>query len=219
MIPQVCAAMMGTIAFSLLFGVPRKYYIWCGLIGGAGWAVYVLASGYVSGAGASFAATVVVIFLSRAAAVVNRCPVTIFLISGIFPLVPGAGIYWTVYYLVTEQLGLAVYTGYEAVKAAVAIVLGIVFVFECSGGWRKHSLKFHKVRPAAGAFTHGSLLEAVCFNYHLFVWEFERLEYIDGPSEKKVVDVAGTLPYYDGIALCVAADDETDAVNREEPTV
>lgn len=134
MIPQVCAAMMGTIAFSLLFGVPRKYYIWCGLIGGAGWAVYVLASGYVSGAGASFAVTVVVIFLSRAAAVVNRCPVTIFLISGIFPLVPGAGIYWTVYYLVTEQLGLAVYTGYEAVKAAVAIVLGIVFVFELPQG-------------------------------------------------------------------------------------
>ena len=59
---------------------------------------------------------------------------TIFLISGIFPLVPGAGIYWTVYYLVTEQLGLAVYTGYEAVKAAVAIVLGIVFVFELPQG-------------------------------------------------------------------------------------
>ena len=39
-------------------------------------------------AGASLAATVVVIFLSRAAAVVNRCPVTPFLISGIFP--PGA---------------------------------------------------------------------------------------------------------------------------------
>lgn len=34
----------------------------------------------------------------------------------------------------TEQLGLAVYTGYEAVKAAVAIVLGIVFVFELPQG-------------------------------------------------------------------------------------
>lgn len=134
MIPQVCAAMIGTISFSLLFGVPRKYYIWCGLIGGAGWAVHVLASSYISGAGASFAATVVVLFLSRAAAVRNRCPVTIFLISGIFPLVPGAGIYWTVYYLVTEQLGLAVYTGYEAVKAAVAIVLGIVVVLELPQG-------------------------------------------------------------------------------------
>ena len=65
---------------------------------------------------------------------------------------PGAGIYWTVYYLVTEQLGLAVYTGYEAVKAAVAIVLGIVFVFElpqgCSGVWQKHSLKSHHVGPS-----------------------------------------------------------------------
>lgn len=129
MIIQVCAAMIGTIAFSLLFGVPKKFYPWCGIIGGAGWAVYVLASGYCSPSAASFLATVVVIFLSRAAAVRNRCPSTIFLISGILPLVPGAGIYWTVYYLVTEQLRQAVYTGYEAVKAAVAIVLGIVFVF------------------------------------------------------------------------------------------
>lgn len=33
MMPQVCAAMIGTVAFSLLFGVPRKYYPWCGVIG------------------------------------------------------------------------------------------------------------------------------------------------------------------------------------------
>ena len=55
---------------------------------------------------------------------------TVFLISGIFPLVPGAGIYWTAYYLVTGQMGQAVSSGFVAVKAAVAIVLGIVFVFE-----------------------------------------------------------------------------------------
>lgn len=134
MILQICAAMVGTVAFSLLFGVPRRYYPWCGVIGGAGWAVYVPAAAIWGTAGASFAATVVVIFLSRAAAVRNRCPATIFLISGIFPLVPGAGIYWTVYYLVTEQLGPAVHTGYGAVKAAVAIVLGIVAVFELPQG-------------------------------------------------------------------------------------
>ena len=43
--------------------------------------------------------------------------------------------YWTVYYLITEQLRLAVYTGYEAVKVAIAIVLGIVVVFELPQGW------------------------------------------------------------------------------------
>ena len=48
---------------------------------------------------------------------------------------PGAGIYWTVYYLITEQLRLAVYNGYEAVKVAIAIVLGIVVIFELPQGW------------------------------------------------------------------------------------
>ena len=134
MIQEILAAMVGTIAFSLLFGVPRKYYAYCGLIGGAGWGVYSAAGLLWAPAQSALAATIVVILLSRLAAVKERCPVTIFLISGIFPLVPGAGVYWTVYYMVTDQLYLAVQTGYTAVKVAVAIALGIVFVFELPQG-------------------------------------------------------------------------------------
>ena len=134
MIQEILAAMVGTIAFSLLFGVPRKYYACCGLIGGAGWGVYSAAGLLWAPPQSALAATIVVILLSRLAAVKERCPVTIFLISGIFPLVPGAGVYWTVYYMVTDQLYLAVQTGYTAVKVAVAIVLGIVFVFELPQG-------------------------------------------------------------------------------------
>ena len=134
MIQEILAAMVGTIAFSLLFGVPRKYYAYCGLIGGAGWGVYSAAGLLWAPAQSALAATIVVILLSRLAAVKERCPVTIFLISGIFPLVPGAWVYWTVYYMVTDQLYLAVQTGYTAVKVAVAIVLGIVFVFELPQG-------------------------------------------------------------------------------------
>ena len=55
---------------------------------------------------------------------------TVFLTAGIFPLVPGAGIYWTAYYLVTDRPAQAADNGLVAVKAAVAIVLGIVLVFE-----------------------------------------------------------------------------------------
>ena len=134
MIQEILAAMVGTIAFSLLFGVPRKYYAYCGLIGGAGWGVYSAAGLLWAPAQSALAATIVVILLSRLAAVKERCPVTIFLISGIFPLVPGAGVYWTVYYMVTDQLYLAVQTGYTAVKVAVAIVLGIVFAVELPPG-------------------------------------------------------------------------------------
>ncbi len=129
---EIAAAAVGTMAFSLLFGVPKKYYPYCGLIGGAGWLVYALLTdpGLCTAAEATFFATVLVVLLSRFFAVRERCPVTVFLISGIFPLVPGAGIYWTAYYLVTDQLALALSNGFAAVKAAVAIVLAIVIVFE-----------------------------------------------------------------------------------------
>ena len=134
MIIQIAAAMMGTIAFSVLFGVPAVYYFYCGLIGCAGWGVYLTASAGLGAATSALIATMVVIFLSRLAAVWKHCPVTIFLIAGIFPLVPGAGVYWTAYYIVTDQLWPAVETGYAAVKTAVAIVLGIVFIFEIPQG-------------------------------------------------------------------------------------
>lgn len=144
MILQTLAAVAGTVAFSVMFGVPGKFYPYCGMIGGMGWVVYSLLSG--SGTvESSLAATMVVVLLSRIAAVWKRCPVTVFLISGIFPLVPGAYVYWTAYYLVTNQLRLAVENGYMAVKIAFAIVLGIVFVFEIPQSVFRH-LTGHKKR-------------------------------------------------------------------------
>ena len=130
MISEFIAGMLGTMAFSILFGVPSRYYVYCGLIGSGGWIIYSAAVKVLGPAEASLLATMAVIFFSRLVAVWKRCPVTIFLIAGIFPLVPGSGIYWTTYYLVTDQLPLALHTGYQAVKCAMAIVLGIVLIFE-----------------------------------------------------------------------------------------
>ena len=59
---------------------------------------------------------------------------TVFLISGIFPLVPGAGIYWTAYYIVMNDLEQAGQRGFLTLKVAVAIVLSILLVFELPQG-------------------------------------------------------------------------------------
>ena len=129
MMEQLIAAFAGTVAFGFLFGIPRRYFGYCGLCGSVAWGVYVL-SVWGSDVVASFAATVVVTLMSRFLAVWKRCPVTVFLIAGLIPLVPGVGLYWTFYYLVTNQLEQMSPTGLVAVKSACAIVLGIVFVFE-----------------------------------------------------------------------------------------
>lgn len=133
---QVLAAILGTVAFSVLFGAPRKYYLLGGVTGGAAWLIY---SGLLHYAGctateATLLATLGAVFLSRIFAVAKQCPVTIFLVAGLIPLAPGAGIYWTAYYLVTDQLALARSSGFAALKAAFAIVLGIVAMFELPGG-------------------------------------------------------------------------------------
>ena len=133
---ETLAATGGTIAFSLLFGVPGIYYLECGLTGGIGWLLYRLISLYtlLPVTVATFLAAAAVALYSRIAAVRRRCPTTVFLIAGIFPLVPGAGIYWTVYYLVTDEIALARSSGTSALKAAFAIVLAIAAVFELPRG-------------------------------------------------------------------------------------
>ena len=132
MIFELISAAVGTVAFSLLFGVPRKFYLYCGGIGAAGWLMYKLMLEKVglSIAVSVFLATVVIVLLSRYAAVFEKCPATVFLITGIFPVVPGAQIYWATYYLVTDQLYEALDSGFLALKIMISIVLGIVVVFE-----------------------------------------------------------------------------------------
>lgn len=131
MIGQIVAAFFGTVTFALMCGVPWKYRLHCGICGAAGWWLYLfLEQQGCSASEATFFAAVLIIVLARFCAVLGRCPATVFVISGIIPLVPGAGVYWMVHYLVIHRTDLALEHGFEAFKTAVAIVLGIVLVFE-----------------------------------------------------------------------------------------
>ena len=68
--------------------------------------------------------------LARHAAVPSRCPAQLFILCGIFPLVPGAGIFWFTYYLTAGPFPMASESGWTAVKIAIAIVLGIILAME-----------------------------------------------------------------------------------------
>lgn len=134
---QMIAAYLGTVGFSVLFGANRRYYADCGLVGMAGWMVYLLLSstyGVMSVAGSAFFGATVVALGSHLLAVLKRCPVTVFLICGIIPLVPGGGIFWTAYYLVSNQLMLAATTGFTALKVTIAIAGGIIVAASISNG-------------------------------------------------------------------------------------
>ena len=124
---QVLAAAIGVIAFAILFRAPRKYYLDCGIAGGIGWLIYLLVMGQgFSSMVASLVSTLVLTILSRILSVIRLAPVTIFLITSIFTLVPGAGIYYTAYFLMIDNLAMAAMKGVETLKVAGAISLGIL---------------------------------------------------------------------------------------------
>lgn len=126
---QCAVSFAAVVAVAILFHGPRREWVACGLTGMVGWAVYWLAvQGGVSVVAASLLGTFALALLSRVLAVVRRCPVTVFLTGGIFPLVPGAGIYYTVYAFITGDNARALAKGVETLKIAGAIALGIVLV-------------------------------------------------------------------------------------------
>ena len=135
MLVQLASAFIGTMAFAVLFGVPRKYYLDSGFCGMVGWLLYLLLVRYtgLSVPIVVFFATALVAFTAMVQAIVRKCPITVYLICGIFPLVPGAGIFWTTYNLVSEQLGAALHSGITALKVTVAIAFGIILVAELNG--------------------------------------------------------------------------------------
>ena len=128
-------ASTGSLAFAILYNVPRKFYLCAAFTGMAGWFCYYLIVPFTDTAVASFFGAVGVVLVSRIFAVWKKCPITVFLISGIFPLVPGAGVYYTMYYLVSNELTLAAIKGLESLKIAFGIVLGIVFIVTIPKKW------------------------------------------------------------------------------------
>ena len=139
---QLLVSMLATISFAILFTAPKKEVLFCGFTGALGWMVYYLMTTHdLSNVLASMVAALCLTILARCFAVVRKTPVTVYMLSGIFPLVPGAGIYYTAYYLFTGDHAMSGEKGLETLLIAGAIVFGIIFGFAIP-----QSL-FHKLSP------------------------------------------------------------------------
>lgn len=121
-----CLAFFATAAFAYFFNINRYDIFWASLIGAAGWLVFLLVradgvrliGGYMGGA-------LCVGVLSELCAVVLRKPATVYIVPGIIPLVPGGGMYETMFNAVLGNGGLASAKGFLTLIAAGAIAVGI----------------------------------------------------------------------------------------------
>lgn len=129
MLLQIISAFFATAAFSILFYLPKKYIIHSGMTGGFGWFVYLISLILTDDKIIStLTATIIVALTSHLLARIYKTPVTMFLIPGVIPFVPGAGMYQIVTGIVEGNVESTSHYFFETLQIAGAIALGIFII-------------------------------------------------------------------------------------------
>ena len=129
MLIKVMSALLATIFIAILFQVPKRNVVLTALGGGLGCLIneLCLLAG-LSDFFSIFLASLTLAMYSEIMARVRKTTVPTFLISGLFPLVPGAGMYYTMLAIVHHELDNALSTGINTLSTAALMALGILFV-------------------------------------------------------------------------------------------
>lgn len=126
---QVGSAFLGVVTLAVLFHVPRKYLLSAGLTGAGGWFIELLVMNQTDNAMMSaFLSASFVAVISQLSARIFKAPVTVYLVPGILPLVPGVGMYRIVYYLLQENGEYASYYFSYTLQVAGMIALAVFVV-------------------------------------------------------------------------------------------
>lgn len=114
---------LSTLGFSVIFNIPKESLLKSALIGAIGWIVYIKFSTPIVGV---FFGALIVGVLGEIFARLFKKPATIFIIPGIIPLVPGTGMYYTMYAIIEKNFLEAANIGTETFFIALSISCGII---------------------------------------------------------------------------------------------
>lgn len=118
-----------TLGFALLFRCRKESLLLISLGGAVGWTFYkyftsIGMSTYI----ANFIASCVIGLLGEIYARIERQPVTVYIIPGIIPLVPGYGVLLTMEKLLQNHTAEALGVGLKTLGESGSIAMGIVVV-------------------------------------------------------------------------------------------
>lgn len=148
-----CYSFLATAGFVILFQAPKRSLITSGIIGAVGWVIFVFFRFYLeyNSFYANFFATVFIALGSEFAARIFKQPVTVYVIPGIIPLVPGLGMYRAMTQIIEKSYDVGMDTLLTAGTDAAAIALGMMFmasVFRVLKISRERKLQLQKLKNA-----------------------------------------------------------------------
>ena len=123
-------AFLACAGFCILFNIHGGGIFFCSFGGALGWFAYLLAEGPAGGNDMiqSLVASLVLSAYAEIMARVRKYPTTSYVLIACLPLVPGAGIYYTMEYAVAGETDLFLSSFLHTLGLAGAMALGILLV-------------------------------------------------------------------------------------------
>ncbi len=128
MISQIIGAFLAVTAAAVILESPKKHIFTAAIVGAVGWAVYLLCIDALGSVTATYISGLVISTQSHIFSRMFKVPVTIFFLPGFFPLVPGSGMYLTVYEFIQGNNNLAQGHLQNTIQIAGMIALAIFTV-------------------------------------------------------------------------------------------
>ena len=129
---QLVTAFIGSIGFGLLFGLRTKHLFWAALGGMIAWGIYLSAYARIPELFlANLCASIFAVTYAELMAHLRKCPATLFVVTGVVPMVPGSSLYYAMDCAVNGDLEGAAVNGHKTLVVALAIAAGISFVTVC----------------------------------------------------------------------------------------
>ncbi len=122
-------AFIACVGFAIIYNIHGWGILICGFGGALGWLVYLLSAPLVqSDISQTLLAAIVIAAYSEGMARIRKCPVTGYLLVGIFPLVPGGRVYYTMEHAVNGETQAFLDSFLHTLGLAGAIAVGVLLV-------------------------------------------------------------------------------------------
>ena len=120
---------IGTTAFAILFRVRKQHILDTSILGFISWFLFLTLSELQFNVMLSiFISGFIIAIASRILAVKRKCPAIVFLMTSLFPLLPGLSFYRSIYYMLMGQETIAISFAKESFLIAFTIAISIAIV-------------------------------------------------------------------------------------------
>ena len=133
---------IGCVGFSVYFNIHGPGILVCAVGGVLTWITYLAAQDLGVGViYANFIGGIVASCYAEIMARIRHFPAISYLVVSLFPLLPGAGIYYTMAYAVENEMTRFAQKGYQTAAIAAALALGILLVSTAFRIWSNYRMK------------------------------------------------------------------------------